>query len=62
MVATGNLEIVRVEVAEGAMDDREMLEDLLVAATNDALRAAQQVLSGQMSQMMGGLPLPPGLL
>ena len=62
VVATGNLEIVRVEVAEGAMDDREMLEDLLVAATNDALRAAQQVLSGQMSLMMGGLPLPPGLL
>ena len=62
VTANGSLDIVAVQIAESAMDDREMLEDLLTAATNDALRKARGVLEQGMQQLMGGLPLPPGML
>ena len=61
VVATGTQEIVSVSIAEACMDDREMLEDLIHAATNDALRQAREVMSEKMSALTGGLPLPPGL-
>ncbi len=61
VTANGGLEIVSVRIDASVMDDREMVEDLVTAATNDALRAAQQIMAGQMQQMMGGLGLPPGL-
>ncbi len=41
-------------------DDKDMLEDLIVAATNDALRKAEQTASEKMGSMTAGLPLPPG--
>jgi DNA-binding YbaB/EbfC family protein len=41
-------------------DDREMLEDLLVAAFNDAQERAKQTSADRMAPMMSGLPLPPG--
>ncbi|MBN9430442.1 MAG: YbaB/EbfC family nucleoid-associated protein [Burkholderiales bacterium] len=41
-------------------DDKDMLEDLLVAAMNDALRRAEQTSSEKMSSLTAGLPLPPG--
>jgi DNA-binding YbaB/EbfC family protein len=41
-------------------DDRDMLEDLLVAALNDALRRAEQTSSEKMGSVTAGLPLPPG--
>ncbi|NBY18401.1 MAG: YbaB/EbfC family nucleoid-associated protein [Betaproteobacteria bacterium] len=41
-------------------DDRDMLEDLLVAAMNDALRRADQTSQEHMSGLTAGLPLPPG--
>ena len=62
VVANGGLEVVRVELSDDVMDDREMLEDLVVAATNDALRSARGILEGKMQQVMGGLPIPPGLM
>jgi DNA-binding YbaB/EbfC family protein len=40
--------------------DKEMLEDLVVAAMNDALRRAEQTASERMSSVTAGLPLPPG--
>lgn len=39
-------------------DDVEMLQDLIVAAINDAARKAEEALSKQMGGMMGGLKLP----
>ncbi len=60
--ATGGLTIERVEIDASAADDTEMLEDLVVAATNDALRKAQQVSQQGMSGLLAGLPIPPGLL
>ncbi len=41
-------------------DDKDMLEDLIVAAMNDALRKAEQTASEKMGAMTAGLPLPPG--
>ena len=41
-------------------DDKDMLEDLLVAAMNDALRRAEQTASEKMGSVTAGLPLPPG--
>ena len=42
-------------------EDRDMLEDLVAAAFNDAVRRAEQVSSEKMSRLTAGLPLPPGM-
>jgi DNA-binding YbaB/EbfC family protein len=44
-----------------ALNDREMLEDLVKAATNQALDKARQALGEETSKLMGGMGLPPGL-
>ena len=41
-------------------DDKDMLEDLVAAAVNDALRRAEQTSQEKMSSVTAGLPLPPG--
>lgn len=42
-------------------EDVEMLEDLIVAACNDAKQKAEQHISSETEKMMGGLKLPPGV-
>jgi DNA-binding YbaB/EbfC family protein len=42
-------------------DEKEMLEDLIVAATNDAKTKAEAHIAGETEKMMGGLQLPPGV-
>jgi DNA-binding protein YbaB len=42
------------------MDDREMLEDLLVTAYADAYRQAEEVSNKKMSGATAGMPMPPG--
>jgi DNA-binding YbaB/EbfC family protein len=41
-------------------DDRDMLEDLVAAAFNDAVRRAEETTQQKMSSMTAGMPLPPG--
>ncbi len=41
-------------------DDRDMLEDLVAAAFNDAVRRAEETTQQKMSQVTAGMPLPPG--
>lgn len=41
-------------------DDRDMLEDLIVAAFNDAVRRAEEVSQERMAAITAGMPLPPG--
>ena len=41
-------------------EDREMLEDLIVAATNDAVTKIEARIAEKMSSVMGGMQLPPG--
>ena len=57
--ANGHLKVVNVSVEESLISvaDREMLEDLLLAATNQALDKAREALTEEMTKMAGGLPL-----
>ena len=41
-------------------EDRDMLEDLVAAAVNDAVRRAEKVKDEKMAGLTGGMPLPPG--
>ena len=41
-------------------DDKDMLEDLVAAAFNDALRRAEEVSQQKMASVTAGMPLPPG--
>jgi len=56
----GQFETRRVEIDPSAMDDREMLEDLVAAAGNDAVRRLRDAMQERFSGLAGGLP--PGLL
>jgi len=66
VVATGALEVREVRIKPEAVDpdDVEMLQDLVTAATNEALRAAQDLASQKLGGATNGLDLPniPGLL
>lgn len=42
-------------------DDKDMLEDLIVAAFNDAARKAEATSSEKMGSLTAGMPLPPGM-
>jgi len=60
VVMTCKHEVRRVKIDESVMDDREMLEDLIVAALNDASRVAEATSAEKMSGFTSGLNLPPG--
>ena len=45
----------------GDGDDKEMLEDLIAAAFNDAVRRVESTTQEKMAEMTGGLGLPPGM-
>jgi DNA-binding YbaB/EbfC family protein len=61
VVVTCRNEVKRVTIDPSVMgDDKEMLEDLVTAAMNDALRRAEQTSSDRMASVTSGLPLPPG--
>ena len=57
VTVTGKKEITKVKLSEEAVDpdDIEMLEDLIVAAANEALRQADEANAAMMSRMTGGL-------
>lgn len=54
---TGALELVSVEISPDAVDpdDIEMLQDVIVAAVNEALRAAQELANQRLGTVTGGL-------
>jgi DNA-binding YbaB/EbfC family protein len=52
------LESVRLEPSAVDPEDVEMLQDLIVAAVNEAMRQAQEVASRKMSAVTGGLSIP----
>ncbi len=61
VVMNGRHEVRRVSIDDSLMgDDREMLEDLVAAACNDALRKAEEMAQEKMSGLAAGLNLPPG--
>jgi nucleoid-associated protein EbfC len=59
-VVTGKQELISITIDPAAVDpsDVEMLQDLIVAAVNDALRASRQVAEEKMAAVTGGLRLP----
>ena len=60
-VLTCALDVRRVAIDASVMDDKEMLEDLVAAAFNDAVRRAEQVSQERMAGFTSGLNLPPGM-
>ncbi len=42
-------------------DDKDMLEDLIAAAINDAVQKVERMTQEKMSSLMGGMQLPPGM-
>lgn len=62
VTVTGKKEVTKVKLAEEVVDpdDVEMLEDLIMAATNEALRLAEEANAEIMNKMAGGLGLGGG--
>lgn len=58
---TCKYDVRRVSIDESVMDDREMLEDLVAAALNDAVRKVEAATQEKMSSVTAGLNLPPGM-
>jgi nucleoid-associated protein EbfC len=61
LTAKTELKSVSIDAALLKPDDKEIVEDLLVAAHADARRKAEALLQEKMQQLTGGLPLPPGM-
>ena len=60
LTAKGELKGVAVDVSLWKPEEREIAEDLIVAAHADARRKAEALLQDKMKHLTGGLPLPPG--
>lgn len=62
VVMTGRHEVRRVTIAPVLLaDDKDMLEDLVAAAINDAVRRVETATQEKMAAVTAGMPLPPGL-
>lgn len=61
VLMTCKYDVRRVSIDPSVMDDREMLEDLLAAAVNDAVRRVETTTQEKMSGFTAGLNLPPGM-
>jgi DNA-binding YbaB/EbfC family protein len=61
VVMTCGHDVRRVSIDAAAMDDKEMLEDLIVAAVNDAVRRGEEKGKERMAGFTAGLNLPPGM-
>jgi hypothetical protein len=62
VVATGTQKLVSVTIDPEAASDTEMLQDLVVAAVNEAMEKSKQLAASKMQAVASGLGLPPGLL
>ncbi len=60
VLMSGQHEVRRVNIDPEIADDRDMIEDLVAAAFNDAVNRVQQASQEKMQGLTGGLPLPPG--
>ncbi len=62
VVMSGRHEVKRVQIEPSIVgEDREMLEDLIAAAINDAVHRVESATQAKMAAAMGGLSLPPGV-
>lgn len=58
---SGRMECRKVRIEPTALEDAEMLEDLLAAAVNDAVNKANEASQARMAEATAGMPLPPGM-
>jgi DNA-binding YbaB/EbfC family protein len=61
LTAKGELKGLSIDDSLLKVEEKTMLEDLLIAAHGDARRKAEALLQDKMKDLTGGLPLPPGL-
>jgi len=63
VIATAKGEIKRINLDESLLkpEDKEITEDLIVAAINDAKQKGEAAAQEEMKSVTGGLPLPPGM-
>ena len=62
VVATGAQKLVSVRIDPDAAGDTEMLQDLVVAAVNEAIEKSKAMAAERMQALTAGMGLPPGLL
>ncbi|MDF1536589.1 MAG: YbaB/EbfC family nucleoid-associated protein [bacterium] len=63
VTVTGAQEVTGIVIDPSVIDpgDREMLQDLVQAAVNEALRKSREMMAEEMAKVTGGLPVPGGL-
>ncbi len=63
VVVNGNNEVQSVKIEPDVVDpdDIDMLQDLIVAATNQAVQRATEMMHKELSALTGGMPMPPGM-
>jgi DNA-binding YbaB/EbfC family protein len=61
---SGKMEVQSVKISDDALklNDREVLEDLVAAATNQAFAKAKELIAAETANMAGNMGLPPGML
>jgi DNA-binding YbaB/EbfC family protein len=60
VIMTCRHDVKRVTIDDSVMDDKEMLEDLVAAAVNDAVRQVEKTVEERMSGLTSGMGLPGG--
>ena len=58
VVALGNYQLKSVEINPDAMDDQEMLQDLILTATNEVMKTVKTTYEQEMSKVTGGFSMP----
>ncbi len=60
VVANGKQQVVAIQIEKEVVDpeDVEMLQDLILAAVNDALTQSQEMVSSEMAKLTGGINIP----
>jgi hypothetical protein len=61
MTAKGQMKAVSIDASLMNADEKEILEDLILAAANDARQKAERTMQERMAEVTKGLPLPPGM-
>lgn len=61
MTAKGQVKSVRIDPSLMVAEEREILEDLIVAACSDARGKAERTMAERMGELTKGLPIPPGM-
>ena len=59
--AKGSLKKIKIDESLLKTDEKEILEDLIIAAINDAKQKGEAAAQEEMKSLTGGLPLPPGM-